>query len=644
MRGYDPAWNTLSYQQNRIYYTNVPYGDYRLEIQVSADNGDTWQEPARSLSIEIIPPVWLRWWAKLSYAAIALFIIGMILYQYNKEQHLRRENQFQELLRKKDEEKYQSTLLFFMNLSHELKTPLSLILLAIEQMGSIGDFRKEVGLIRSNAKKMLQLIIEMIDLRKTDMGINELVVSHRDIQCMAHQIFQEIVYLAEKKQIKMRYTPSTETLLMDMDPDKIGKMIINIYSNAIKYTAKGETIEIELKTGCITQFTPRYKHTYSEGKLSGGEEACLLVVRDSGVGISAESISHIYERFFQVKGEAGSHLGSGIGLAIVKNTVLLHKGMILVSSERGVGTEIVVALPLRQANAKQEKHATSFDAKAFMENQYADYPVTENNTGQEALPEEIHPERPILLIVEDNKEMQAVLKDYFAPHYNVRIADNGCEGLTACEEIMPDIIVSDVMMPEMDGIEMCRHIRDNLSIAYLPIILLTAKAEVEDQIEGYESGADLYIPKPFSMKLLAVNIKQLLEKKRQIFKPLTSTTATRQTLLDDEKEQFKMQLRQLIEDNFSNPDLSVDFFCQQLFMGKTKLWQKVKDCCGESLAEYVRNIRLEKAASLLRESTFNIGEIKYEVGYTNSSHFARSFKQKFGVSPSDYAKDETLPG
>ncbi len=652
MEGYEKGWNEVTYLQKQIYYTNMPYGNYKLNIQVSTDNGETWEKNSRTLTIKIIPPIWLRWWAKLLYAILIIGIIGIIVFQYSKEQRLKREKQIQELLRKKDEEKYQSKMVFFMNLSHELKTPLTLILLAAERMHSLNDFQDELQLILSNAKKMLQLIIEMVDIRKTDLGINKLNLSKEDMQNLSLQIFNEMLYLAKDKNIEMSYKGPEKGLPIDMDFNKIGKMIVNLYTNAIRYTPQYGKIEVELKMGSLEQAPPTYKYCYSEGELAQKQEVCLLTVRDSGIGITQESIQHIFERFFQVKGEDYSHLGSGLGLAIVKNAVLLHHGTIIVSSERNIGTEFIIALPLVQ-QMEDVKSSTSPtpDIKAFIQEQYTDYTPETKDLPQTN--EEVHLKQdlPIMLIVEDNKKMQAALNAHFLSSYNVYVANNGKEGLDLCEKIMPDILISDVMMPEMDGIEMCSHIRNNLSIAYLPIILLTAKSQVEDQIEGYESGADLYIAKPFSMKLLDVNVKKLLEKKRLLLghpdKPLadsstpeTDVPVSRQSLLDKEKEKFKKRLQQLIEQNISDPDLSVDFFCQQLFMGKTKLWQRVKECCGESLAEYVRNIRLEKAAQLLRESTLSISEIKDEVGYTNSSHFARSFKQKFGISPSDYAKGD----
>lgn len=651
MSGYDKEWHQLPYLQNRIYYTNVPSGKYTLEVQVSTDYGETWKQPGRSLGIEVGSPLWLRWWAKLFYILAFAGIAAIILCQYNKEQRLRRENHIQELLRKKDEEKYQSKMIFFMNLSHELKTPLSLIMLAAERIG-IKQFPEEVKMIMSNARKMLQLIAEMVEIRKTELGINELAVTTLDMAAMTKQICREMTCLAAEKKVEMTFASSEATLWINADRDKIGKMLVNICSNAVKYTPEGGKIEIELKKGNWKQVSPLYRDVHREGVVSEEEELCLLTVRDSGIGISSESISHIYERFFQVKGEESSHLGSGIGLAIVKNVVLLHQGTILVSSRRGEGTEIIVALPIKRSSDRLQKDTLSFDARDFIENQNTDYkPIEETMSAPVLDAGAMNPELPILLIVEDNREMQHVLYEHFSPLYNVRIAENGREGLSLCESVMPDIIVSDVMMPEMDGVEMCRLIRNNLSIAYLPVVLLTAKGEVEDQIEGYESGADLYISKPFSMRLLEVNLKQLLEKKRLVFSRTTDChpvesesveleNVSRRSLLEEEKEVFRSRLHQLIEENLSNSELSVEFFCQQLFMGKTKLWQRVKECCGgESLAEYVRNVRLDKAAALLRESTLNITEVRYEVGYTNSSHFARAFKQKFGVSPSDYIKN-----
>lgn len=658
LQGYEKSWNVLTYKENRIYYTNVPDGNYTLQIQVSTDNGDTWENPGRELIIEINPPLWLCWWAKLLYTIIGIGILYVILYQYNKAQQLKRETHFQELLRKKDEEKYQSKMIFFMNLSHELKTPLTLIMLAVERIRET-QFKEETRMILSNAKKMLQLITEMVDIRKTDLGINELHISSIDIQDITARIVSEISCMATDKNIEMSYSSSEAELLMEADSDRIGKMVVNICSNAVKYTPRNGKIEVILTKGNREQIIPLYKNIHMEGNLISDGELCILTVRDSGVGISAESISHIYERFFQVKGEESSHLGSGIGLAIVKNAVLIHGGMVIVSSERGIGTEITIALPLNQPQSK-DGEVRKFEAKAFIENHYSEYNPMEDIAIQDTTVIPMRPECPILLIVEDNKEMQDVLSKHFNTFYNVRVANNGREGLELCESLVPDIIVSDVMMPEMDGVEMCRHIRNNLSIAYLPIVLLTAKSEIEDQIEGYESGADLYLSKPFSMKLLEASIRHLLEKKQIIFNYATQETeaeklneeterqllideettesTTRQALLDEEKEAFRSALRKLIEENLSNPDLSVDFCCQQMCMGKTKLWQRVKECCGESLAEHVRNIRLDKAEALLRESTLNITEIKFEVGFINSSHFTRSFKQKFGVSPSEYLK------
>lgn len=662
LHGYEDKWNILPYKENRAYYTNVPYGSYRFELQVSTDKGNSWKEPRRTLLISILPPLWLRWWAKLTYALTAFGLLGFVLWQYAKAQRLKRQAHIQELVRKKDEERYQSKMIFFMNISHELKTPLALIMLAVERLGGEKQC-KETYLILSNAKKMLKLITEMVDIRRTDLGINELKISEIDMQDITAQIVSEMTCMAADKDITMTYHSTREQLLMDADFDRIGKLMVNICSNAVKYTPCQGYINISLNVGDATQITPFYKDVHREGTLDKTDELCLLTIRDSGVGISAESIHHIFERFFQVKDEKSSHLGSGIGLAIVKNVVLLHGGMIVVSSQRGIGTEIIIALPIRHNDARTQ-NLQDFEAKNFIDDQYTYFRPDTNVRIKGTAPEAMNPELPILLIVEDNRELLAVLSEHFADRYNVFVATNGREGLELCSSLMPDLIVSDVQMPEMDGIEMCRQIRNNLSVAWMPVILLTAYNEIQNQIEGYESGADLYLPKPFSMELLEVSIRQLLEKKRMIFSYKTqyslalsdssdaafanantapeseSGQSNRQALLDEEKEAFRRQLHKLIEENIANPDLSVDFCCQQLYMGKTKLWQRIKECCGESLAEYVRNIRLEHAATLLRETTMNISEVKYEVGYTNSSHFTRAFKQKFGISPSDYLKQQ----
>lgn len=646
MVGYDSKWQIVPYSTNRAFYSNLPYGNYRFELQTSTDRGFSWISPGKTLEFSVFPPWWWTGWAKLFYVVIFILVVTLIGYQYNKEQRLKRENHIQELQRINDEEKYQSKMRFFMNVSHELKTPLTLIMLAAERMAEL-NLSKECMAILSNSRKMLLLITELVDIRKADLGINQLELSYQNMSELVAQLFLEMSPWAEKKNIIINSQLAEEDIKMDFDRDKIGKLVINLISNAIKYTPKGGKIELFLKHGTMNDILPLYSVMHQEGEIPSDQSVCILTVRDTGVGISPESIRYIYERFFQVKDTNLTHLGSGIGLAIVKNIVLLHKGCVIVSSERFVGTEFIVALPIINESVTSERTSVenfALDTKEFLDSQYVEYVPFDDTGDNPALVQSSDIGLPTLLLVEDNKELQRALSEQLSSFYNIQIADNGKRGLEMCGTLYPDIIISDVMMPEMDGIEMCKRIRDNLSIAYIPIILLTAKGDVDNQIEGYESGADLYIPKPFSIKLLEVNIKRLLSQKARWLKQEEKPSIEKKDMPEDGNRVFTSRLKQLIEENMGNPDFSIDFLCNELGLGRTKLYSKMKEVSDQPLADYIRNMRLEKAVFLLEHSELNINEVMYEVGFVNSSHFSKTFKLKYGISPSEYKKQSVNNG
>lgn len=665
LKGFQKDWQTLQYTNNEIYFSNLPYRSYQLEVQLSTDKGYTWHEPGKKLDIDILPPWWLSGWAKITYIILIIGGAMSAFRQYSKEQNLKRENEIQKILIAQDEEKYQAKMQFFMNASHELKTPLTLILLAAEKLVGKTQLQKEHDTILHNARKILTLITELVDIRKQDIGIASLNLEHLDFSQITRQLFNETRLWAENKHIGISYSADEVNIKMDADKNKIGKMIINIFSNAIKYTDERGKIDITLRRGSLNDIKPCYDTMHVEGKVSAGP-LCILTVKDTGIGISSESIRLIYERFFQVRGKTQEHLGSGIGLAIVKSIVLQHQGMIIVSSERMIGSEFIIALPIHNDLPEQPNtNDQDFDVKGFINSQYDEFQLNRSIEGtEENIPS--NPELPTLLIVEDNKELQAALKEHLSTSYNIHIADNGRIGLELCRSIFPDIIISDVMMPEMDGIEMCRCIKNNLSIAYIPLIMLTAKDNIESQIEGYESGADLYIPKPFSMKLLEVNLHRLLTQREKWFRnknnlstspileiKLEEKTENGETkrqktfqekevqksmLSSEELKEITEKLKKVIAENIYDPNLSPDQLASALGMSRTKFYRDIKGIDGQSLSDYVRNTRLEKAAHLLCSSHMNIQEIMNEVGFINSSHFTKIFKLKFEMTPTEYKK------
>lgn len=655
LKGFQNSWHTLYYTNNEIFFSNLPYDSYELEVQLSTDKGYTWHEPGKKLDIIVLPPWWLSGWAKVSYVILVVLGIVAAFKQYNKEQNLKKENEIQKILIAQDEEKYQAKMQFFMNASHELKTPLTLILLAAEKLAGKNGSGKDHRTILHNARKMMYLITELVDIRKQDLGIASLDLTRLNLSQITRQLFDETIPWADNKRISITYTADEESIELDADKNKIGKMIINLFSNAIKYTDEGGSINITLKRGTLNDIKPSYSTTHTEGTIPPGQPVCILTVKDTGIGISSDSIRLIYERFFQVKGENRAHLGTGIGLAIVKSTVLQHKGMIIVSSERAMGSEFIAVLPIHdQLSGDEPADNQILDAESFIKEQYNEFELDAPHGKESAGSVAGNPEFPTLLIVEDNKELQTALKEYLSSSYNVQVADNGRTGLDMCTSIFPDIIISDVMMPEMDGVEMCRQIKNNLSVAYIPLVMLTAKGNIESQIDGYESGADLYIPKPFSMKLLEVNLQRLLKQREQWFKgnnasattePATASPngvpgeeSTGTAFYSGMQRELTEKLKRIIAENIGDPELSPDRLSRALGISRTKLYKNLKGIDGQSLSDYVRNVRLEKAAQLLLNSNLNIQEVMNEVGFVNSSHFTKIFKLKFEMTPTEYKR------
>ncbi|WP_417189033.1 hybrid sensor histidine kinase/response regulator transcription factor [Bacteroides sp.] len=644
LKGFESAWREVSVKENRASYSNLDYGKYVFQLQASSDGGMTWSKQVKQLTITILPPWWMTATAKIIYLIVILAFIFILFYMYVHELKMKHQIYIRDMEKKKDEENHQMKLQFFMNISHEFKTPLTIILSAVEKLVTTDNVQQACySSISRNANKLLTLITELVDFRKTDLGIMPLKLVSGDIGEYVENIVAEFQPWASKKGIVMKMEEIAH-LSIRFDPEMVAKIIYNILSNSLKYTDGGGSVSVKVYRGDSGQVVPSFKYLHTEGLVQEGGEVCAIVVRDTGIGISQESISHIYDRFFQVESKTSSHLGSGIGLAVAKNMVLAHHGMIIVSSERNVGSEFIILLPLNLNAGMEDNRVIGFDKERYMLEQHLEYNYEELRQPDAAEDVEAqNQELPVLLIVEDNRELLLTLEAHFATSYEVLLAENGEEGLALCKEKYPDAVISDVMMPVMDGIQLCAAIRNDLSIAYTPVILLTAKSSVENQIEGYETGADLYLPKPFSMRILELNVARLIKHKRMMLaQPDSADTkqeeVTRELVLAGQDKVFLEHLNETVYENMSNPDLSVEFLCDKLGMGRTKLYATAKEVCGKPLGDYIRDTRLEHAAKLLRTTGMNITEIIYETGFGSNSHFSKIFKAKYGMTPTEYIK------
>ncbi len=647
--GFNSDWQVLPGTQNSVNFSNLTHGNYKFEIQVSFDGGVNWNEKSRKLQIIVMPPWWLSIYAKLFYVLLISYILYLIFQFYNREMKMKHMLEIKELEERNIEYNHQLKLQFFMNISHEFKTPLTLILSAIERLNINNHYSLEHNSmyesISRNANKLLALITELMDFRKTDIGKDVLHLTHDDISIYINQIIDEFGSWANKYNVSI--VENLQSVKMNFDKEKIAKIVSNLLSNAIKYSPVGGTIEVSVAVGLVNDIKHSYSEMHSEYNEIPQGQCCLITVRDQGVGVTKESLSRIFDRFFQVESKTSMHLGSGIGLAVAKNMVLSHKAIIYVSSDRNVGTEFIVALPLDlQKDESHEFDESAFDVTRYIEDQYLEF-SDEKIDGLCACNDVDldNNDKPVLLIIEDNLELLYSLKQYFSINYCVLTAENGKQGLEICKERYPDLIVSDVMMPEMSGVELCVAVRENLSIAYTPIILLTAKSDVEYQLEGYGAGADLYIPKPFSLKLLEINIQRLIANRKNIQSKSISTSFDdeiesneRGAIIDQKEKEFVSKLIRLVNENLEDTDFSVEKLCRELGVGRTKLYTKVKDITGQALGDLIRDVRLNKAAHLLRTTDLNITEVIYQVGFGSNSHFSKSFKARFGVTPTEYAK------
>jgi DNA-binding response OmpR family regulator len=426
------------------------------------------------------------------------------------------------------------------------------------------------------------------------------------------------------------------------DHEKMSTIIYNLLSNAVNNTNEGGVVEISVFTSAFNQLKHHYEHVFKVANEITAHEYVYIRVFDTGVGISQKSIDKIFERFYHMETTKNKHLGTGIGLALLKNLVLLHSGHVLVSSERFKGTEFLVGFPIGDAHLRPEEKGvlTADDFQIALSEPHLSEPDLEILSDPEINEDE---NLPLLLLVEDNLELRAVLREHYAGEYRVIEASDGKEALEKINEEQVDIVISDIMMPEMDGLELVRELRRDLTTSHLPIALLTAKSTVEDQITGTEAGADLYFPKPFNLQLMDLKLKQFLESRQKLKDRYTSNVFadTRDIVRTQKDKVFIDKFVEIVETNIDNNDFAVEQLAIELNIGRTNLYKKIKSLTGLSMGEFIRSLRLKKAAKILLSEDVTISEVIYRVGINSNSYFTKSFKAQFGVTPSEFLQQNS---
>lgn len=628
LSNYNDEWQAAG-ARRQADYTNLDPGHYTFRVKASNSDG-VWNDEGIALSITIFPPWWATWWAYLAYLIAGLTAV-YLLYRFQ----LNRRLAILEAGRLKELDRFKTKL--YTNITHEFRTPLTVIM----------GVAKE-AIVQRNAQRLLHLVNQMLDLSRLESGKLKLHLIQADILPFLKYITESFQSLAGQKGIELTFHAEAEELAMDYDPERLQKVVSNLLSNAIKFTPEGGSITI----------------TVGSHHKPPAADYLLLRVQDSGRGIPADQLPHIYDRFYSLPshtefrtgspeegefagagqqnaaqrwhsssfggGWEGPGAGTGIGLALAKELVELMKGKIEVASEVAKGTTFSVWLPIRKdpKTERQEPPAGHTDPMGAPDE------LPEEHTEKGAFPSVAGPERPTILIVEDNQDVTHYLTTCLQDRYNLSYAANGQEGIDLALAHMPDIIISDVMMPVKDGFELCRVLKEEDLTSHIPIILLTARADMDAKLEGLEYGADAYLAKPFQKKELEVRLRKLIELRQKLqarynapdFQPDPTTP---------KEDAFILKVKEHLHANLDDDTFGIEALSEALHLSRGHLHRKIKALTGRPTSHFIRQIRLQEAHRLLQEGTLNVSEVAYQVGYKDPSYFSKLFSAQYGKPPSE---------
>jgi len=618
LEGYDNDWQVSRLERTAI-YTQVPAGNYTFRV-IASNNDDLWNNVGVSLKIEIKPPIWK------SKAAIVIYFIVIVLFllllraiivrdQENKSRILA------EISEKKIiEQTGRNRLRFFTNISHELRTPLTLITSPLEGLMNYETtderLKSTIRNMNRNAQRLLRLVNQLMDFRKVEENRIRLRISNGQLVKDIKDVLHSFEYLAESKKIKLVFKSDVkDSEEFWYDPNFIDKILFNLLSNAIKFTNENGTIQVEVEIE---------------------NDHAILRVSDDGVGIEEELQERVFERFYTTEYDDHHETGTGIGLAFCKSLVELHKGTISVKSTLGEGSCFKIKIPISKV-AFTEKEISLFNINDKKE---IDVQTTKILTAEES-PEHSHNYRKeVLMIVEDYDDLRDYLAESFSD-YKVVVCKNGKEAMEQAQTVMPDLILSDVMMPEMDGLELCHYIKTNIITSHIPVILLTAKSEVANKLEGFKQKADAYIEKPFNINLLRVQVDNLITLRKSIKKKYSTNTFVKESKdtpppIDNI---FLNKVNEIVSEKLNDYKFSVESLSTELGISRSQLFRKFKVVMDTSPSSYIRLLRLQKAATLLETKKYNVNEVTYMVGFSDVSHFIAAFKKHFGQTPKQFSEN-----
>lgn len=606
LEGFDKGWNYVGSQHSTT-YTNLPAGTYTFRVKAS-NNDNIWNEEGTSIRIIVHPPFYLSLPFKIGYVLLFLLALGLLLRYVIRRSEKKHAKAIDELNSKKEIEIHEAKINFFTMIAHEIRTPVSLIIGPLEKIMQSTHIptneRQELEIIDRNSQRLLYLVNQLLDFRKVEQKEIRMKFSSQSIKELMQAVCERFSPTLQQNGVSFSVTYPDEHFHADVDKEALTKVLSNLLTNANKYTQS--RIEVRF------QEHPE-KQTFS------------IEVKDNGKGMNEEELKKIFKPFYQA---SENKPGTGIGLSIVKGIVEAHHGQIKVTSQQGHGSSFMITLPQKQENLSAEE---------------------EENQAGSPLPEDIIPEQnatasmsqkvlPIMLIVDDNEDMLHFLSSHFQTSYTIVTAVDGVDALNKLKEQEVALIISDWMMPNMNGIDLCKAVRNNQLTSHIPFILLTAKTDTEAKITSMNCGADAYIEKPFSLQYLEACIKNLLELRLQLRQKFSQmpTVSINSIAANQNDKVFLEKMNHLIEENLNNEELSVDFLAEKLCISRSGLFVKIKGLANTTPNEMIQIIRLKKAASLLLENQYRINEVSYMVGFNNPSYFSKCFQKQFGMKPGEY--------
>ncbi|MCL2650232.1 MAG: response regulator [Candidatus Azobacteroides sp.] len=633
--GFDNRWNEVG-NRRIAYYTNVPPGTYTFRVRGSNNDG-IWNNEEAGIVIKVLPPFWKTWWAYTFYGLAMAYFLLLIFRYFKEKERLENDILLKQMETKAREEFHQTRNKLFTNFSHELRTPLTLIISPLEDIIVQEDLslklKQHLLLIRNNARRLLRLVNNLMDFQKKESGTMQLKVAEGNVVKFVEEMYLLFNELAMSRNIRFTFSHSKERITCWYDRDLMEKVFFNFLSNAFKNTPNGGSVEVKLDSTSLEKLKKQYP-VQSQSFHDAGIEYLVIEIADSGSGIPVEELEKIFIPFYQVAQNEHIGSGTGLGLSLSRSIIEMHHGIVWAESPEKKGAVFSCILPVAKNLFSENEIANDFKNSEDIRHYEVDIPV------EEIIESSQKKKTHTLLIVEDNPDVRHYIISHLSADYNILEASNGVEAVEKSIHYLPDLIISDLMMPKMDGLEMASVLKNDIRTGHIPIIMITARTTVHDIRDGYETGVDDYITKPFNAVLLKTRVRNMLstrEKLKELYGKRFSleTLGVEVTSID---EKFLQKLYEVMEKNISNPELNLDGFCREIGMSRANLYRKIKAITNLSPNEFIRNFRLEMSAKILRETGMSVSDVFVAVGFNSLAYFSNCFKALYGISPTEYVR------